>query len=50
MIKYYVRVSTVDQKLDKQLLAYDKADIIYNDKVSGKDKEIPQLKALLNGL
>lgn len=50
MIKYYVRVSTVEQKLDRQLLAYDKADIIYSDKVSGKDKERPQLKAMLEGL
>lgn len=50
MIKYYVRVSTVEQKLDRQLLAYDKADIIYSDKVSGKDKERPQLKRLLEGL
>ncbi|MBC2849859.1 hypothetical protein H5J22_00145 [Cetobacterium sp. 8H] len=30
MIKYYVRVSTVEQKLDRQLLAYDKADIVYS--------------------
>lgn len=50
MIKYYVRVSTVEQKLDRQLLAYDKADIIYSDKVSGKDKERPQLKAMLEDL
>lgn len=50
MIKYYVRVSTVEQKLDRQLLAYDKADIVYSDKVSGKNKERPQLKAMLEGL
>ena len=50
MIKYYVRVSTVEQKLDRQLLAYDKADIIYSDKVSGKDKERPQLKIMLKRL
>ena len=50
MIKYYVRVSTVEQKLDRQLLAYDKADVIYSDKVSGKDKERPQLKAMLQEL
>lgn len=50
MIKYYVRVSTVEQKLERQLMAYDKADIIYSDKVSGKDKERPQLKAMLEGL
>lgn len=51
MIKYYVRVSSaVGQKLDRQLVAYDKADIIYSDKVSGKDRERPQLKAMLEGL
>lgn len=50
MIKYYVRVSTVEQKLDRQLLAYDKADIVYSDKVSGKNKDRPQLKAMLEGL
>lgn len=50
MIKYYVRVSTVEQKLDRQLMAYDKADLIYSDKVSGKDKERPQLKAMLQDL
>ena len=47
MIKYYVRVSTVEQKLERQLLVYDKADIIYSDKVSGKDEEHPQLKIML---
>ena len=26
-IRYYVRVSTTEQKIDRQLLAYDKADI-----------------------
>ena len=50
MIKYYVRVSTVEQKLERQLMAYDKADLIYSDKVSGKDKERPQLKAMLQDL
>lgn len=50
MIKYYVRVSTVEQKLDRQLLAYDKANLVYSDKVSGKDKERPQLKAMLEDL
>lgn len=44
MIKYYVRVSTVEQKLNRQLLAYDKADIVYSDKVSGKDKECTTVK------
>lgn len=50
MIKYYVRVSTVEQKIDRQLLAYKEADMIYTDKVSGKNKERPQLIALLENL
>ena len=43
MIRYYVRVSTAEQKIDRQLMAYDKADKIYIDKLSGKDKNRPQL-------
>lgn len=50
MIKYYIRVSTVEQKVDRQLLAYQGADITYIDKVSGKDKNRPQLKAMLENL
>lgn len=50
MIKYYVRVSTVEQKLERQLLAYTGADIVYSDKVSGKNKERPQLKAMIQDL
>ncbi|MBC2856825.1 recombinase family protein [Cetobacterium sp. 2A] len=50
MIRYYVRVSTVEQKLDRQLLAYKDADIIYSDNISGKNKERPQLKAMLEDL
>jgi len=42
MIKYYVRVSTVEQKIDRQLIAYPDADITYIDKMSGKTKERPQ--------
>lgn len=50
MIKYYVRVSTAEQKLDRQLLAYKGADIIYSDSISGKNKNRPQLKAMLQDL
>lgn len=50
MIKYYVRVSTTEQKLDRQLLAYKGADIIYSDSISGKNKNRPQLKAMLQDL
>ncbi|MGL4365255.1 MAG: recombinase family protein [Cetobacterium sp.] len=47
---YYVRVSTVEQKLDRQLLAYGGADKIYIDKVSGKDKNRPNLQLMLKEL
>lgn len=50
MIKYYIRVSTVDQKIDRQIFAYSDADITYIDKVSGKNKERPQLKEMLENL
>jgi len=43
----YVRVSTVDQNLDRQLdgLSFDK---VFEDKCSGKDTKRPALHALLN--
>ena len=50
MIKYYVRVSTKEQHEDRQLTAYNKADEIYLDKVSGKDTNRPELQKLLNNL
>lgn len=50
MIKYYVRVSTIEQKLDRQLMACDIADKIYIDKLSGKDKNRPQLLEMLQDL
>lgn len=50
MIKYYVRVSTKEQSEDRQLVAYDKADEIYLDKVSGKNTNRPELQKLLNNL
>ena len=50
MIRYYVRVSTTEQKLDRQLIAYNKADLQYIDKMSGANKERPELQRLLNDL
>lgn len=50
MIRYYVRVSTIEQKLDRQLLAYTEADVVYKDKFSGKTKDRPSLKKLLEDL
>ena len=50
MIRYYVRVSTMEQKIDRQLVAYPKADLQYIDKMSGANKERPELQRLLNDL
>ena len=50
MIRYYVRVSSIDQKIDRQLLAYDKADSIYIDKMSGVKRDRPELDRMLNDL
>ena len=49
-IQYYVRVSSMDQKIDRQLLAYDKADFIYIDKMSGINRNRPELDRMLNDL
>ena len=49
-IRYYVRVSSMDQKIDRQLLAYDKADFIYIDKMSGVKRDRPELERMLNDL
>ena len=49
-IRYYVRVSSMDQKIDRQLLAYDKADSIYIDKMSGMKRDRPELERMLNDL
>lgn len=46
-VRYYVRVSSIDQKIDRQLLAYDKADSIYIDKMSGIKKNRPELERML---
>lgn len=50
MIRYYVRVSTMEQKIDRQLLAYSKADFQYIDKMSGRNKERLELQRLLDDL
>ena len=50
MIRYYVRVSTMEQKIDRQLVAYPKADFQYIDRMSGKSKERPELQRLLSDL
>lgn len=50
MTKYYVRVSTLEQKIDRQLVAYEKADEIYIDRMSGGNRERPQLKKMLDSL
>lgn len=50
MIRYYVRVSTMEQKVDRQLMAYDGADRTYIDKMSGATRERPQLNAMLSDL
>lgn len=48
----YARVSTVDQNLVRQIvrLKEEQVDLIYKEKLSGKDMERPQLKCLLKRL
>ena len=48
--RYYVRVSSMEQKTDRQLLAYEGADRGYIDKMTGATKDRPQLQAMLNDL
>lgn len=48
--RYYVRVSSMEQKTDRQLLAYDGADTTYIDKMTGATRNRPQLEALLKDL
>lgn len=50
MIRYYVRVSSFDQKIDRQLTAYDKADFTYIDKMSGVSRDRPELQRLLTDI
>lgn len=49
-IRYYVRVSTAEQKVDRQLLAYDEADRVYIDKMTGASIDRPQLQSMLSDL
>lgn len=49
-IRYYVRVSSMEQKTDRQLVAYDGADRVYIDKMTGATKDRPQLQAMLSDL
>ena len=50
MIRYYIRVSTEAQRIDRQIVAYDNADCIYIDKMSGDSKDRPELQRLLTDL
>lgn len=50
MIRYYVRVSSLDQRVDRQLLACDFADCTYIDKMSGVSRDRPKLNRLLSDL
>ena len=49
-VRYYVRVSSMDQKIDRQLLAYENADYLYIDKMSGIKRDRPELERMLNEL
>ena len=49
-IRYYVRASTLEQNVCRQLLSYDKADHIYIDRMSGKNTNRPELQRMLNDL
>lgn len=50
----YVRVSSIDQNEDRQLMALNKVNVpmenIYMDKLSGKDFNRPQYKKLVRRL
>lgn len=52
MIRGYARVSTTDQNLDRQLEALKKAgcEIIYQEKITGKHSERPELQRMLSEL
>ncbi len=45
----YVRVSSVDQCLDRQLDGVE-LDKVYEEKISGKDRERPKLKECIDYL
>ena len=40
----------MDQKVDRQLMAYENADYLYIDKMSGMKRERPELERMLNEL
>lgn len=52
MIKAYCRVSTIEQNLDRQIIAVKEAgaEKIYTEKLSGKNTDRPQLQRLLTEL
>ena len=52
MIVGYARVSSVDQNLDRQLIALESAgcETVYRDKLSGKSFDRPQWKTMLRKL
>ena len=49
-VRYYVRVSSMDQKIDRQLMAYENADYLYIDKMSGMKRDRPELERMLSEL
>ena len=50
MTRYYVRVSSLEQKTDRQLVAYTGADKVYIDKMTGATKDRKELQALLSDI
>jgi len=49
MIFNYIRVSTIDQNTDRQLLNVA-CDRVYEEKISGKDMNRPELQAMLSNI
>lgn len=50
MLVGYARVSTVEQNLDRQLVAFEENNVekVFQDKASGKNTDRPQLQAMLD--
>lgn len=46
----YVRVSSKEQNLDRQIKALEDVSKVFSDKISGQSIERPQLKAMLDYL
>ncbi|APG18850.1 DNA invertase Pin [Kosakonia radicincitans] len=44
----YVRVSTQEQNIERQLVALEGCERIYTDRLSGKDTERPELQRMIN--